>query len=138
MSNYRSEAITPESYAVLTASVTSRIASSVDRPFLLPVCPLGSRPYASTVLVILCPITPSITLPIVLSREISRQPPAVCYYSVVFLGFFRTTTLALRNYYKKYLSSKLACVISARTTVSGLLQAFRKPARRSSLGPGAF
>ncbi|KIN08332.1 hypothetical protein OIDMADRAFT_111383, partial [Oidiodendron maius Zn] len=64
--------------------------------------------------------------------------PAVCCCISVLPGFLRTTTPALRNRFGKYSRLKLAWVIAARIVERGLPHAFRNPAGRSSLGPGAF
>ena len=68
--SYKSEAITPFAYAARITSVTSLMASSVERYFRLPIYLSGSSRCDSAALAIRSLMVASITLPIVLSREI--------------------------------------------------------------------
>ena len=133
-----SEATTLQLYTVQTTSVTIRIASSVDLFFQFPIWLFGSSPCDLVVSVIRLPITASMSLLIVLSREIGLQLPTVCYCFIVLLGFRMTTIPILRKHYRKYSNSKLAWAILAKIFARGSLQAFRNPVRRLSLGPSTF
>ena len=138
ISSYNSETTTLQYYTVQTASMTIRIASSIDLFFQFPIQLFRSSPCNSVVSVIHLPITASMSLPIVLSKEIGLQPPAICYCFIILPGFWITTIPILRKHCRKYSNSKLAQVILAKIFTRGLLQAFRNPVRRLSLGPSTF
>ena len=70
ISNYRRLAVARCRQASCTWATTSRIASSVDRCSLLPICSAGSRPWASAALVTLLATIASISFPTMGSRAI--------------------------------------------------------------------
>ncbi|KAI3316513.1 hypothetical protein HD806DRAFT_527835 [Xylariaceae sp. AK1471] len=78
-------------------SATIVLATSIDWPFRLPICPSGSRPCSSTISVIRLHSSFSSALPTVLMSVIGLHPPVICLTLRNFPGLEITTNLAHWN-----------------------------------------
>ncbi len=137
ISSCSSDATAPCCHAVCTASVTTRIASSVDLAGRFPIWPLGSRLCSSAALAMRLLIAVSITFPMALRSAIGRYAPGVRWALADLPGFRSTTTLAQRKRFGKYSHARLAFAILAIALANGCPHIFRNPVGRLSL-PGAF
>src|SRR5271157_6106387 len=121
MSSYSSDATAPWLHVIYIASITILIASSVERPGLLPIWPSGSSYYSSAALTIRLHIAVSITFPNMLRSAIGRYAPGVLWALIDLPAFRNTTTSVRRNRLGKYFSLKLALVNFVIIRVSGSL-----------------
>src|SRR5208282_2686278 len=103
-------ATVPWLYVVYIASVIILIASSVERPGLLPIWSSESSCCSSAAFAIRLYIAVSITFPNVLRSVIGRYTPEVLWALIDLPAFRSTTTSARRNRLGKYFSLKLALV----------------------------
>ena len=126
-SSWSRDTVLPSFHNVCTVSVTTWIASSVERCLQFPIYPSGKRPAASTLLASRSPISASITFPMQLSSEIGLQAPACHYYYSVLPGFHRTTTYIDLKQCRKCSSRKLSSTMLAIAWQNSRPHALRNP-----------